>query len=261
MQTKDGIMDDLREAINHWLESRKNRSLTMLANRTNRAYSTIRYIAQGERLPNESTILAITDIVMTTQQRVKFFKRYFPQIGDMMEKAYAPDIREEEHHEMLRRFINREPHNRIFNMAATSRGTTRTAVRKLLGQLGDEALQEMIDEGFLLAEDDDVVRYSSRSWAVNNIDDILTLLRSSLQHFDRDLIGTDGAALVHMTASVRPEEIPRIKELVSRFAQELSQLKNRPEAEGNVPFFCNLAYSVYDKNQWLSEDHQKGPNV
>jgi len=254
MQTKEGIMDDLRLAINQWLESRKNRSLTMLANRTNRAYSTIRYIAQGERLPNESTILAITDIVMTTQERVKFFKRYFPQIGEMMEKAYAPDVREEEHHEMLRRFINREPHNRIFNMAATSYGTSRSAITKLLGQVGEEALQEMLDEGFLLAEDRDVVRYSSRSWALNNIDDILTLLRSSLQHFDRDLIGTDGAALVHMTASVRPEEIPKIKELISRFSQELSLLKNHPEAEGQVPFFCNVAYSVYDKNQLFPRD-------
>lgn len=257
MTDKKAIMEELSAAINRWLQGRKNRSLAMLAHRTNKAYSTIRYIAQGERLANESTILAITDVIMMPWEKVKFFKRYFPHLGEMMEKAYAPDLKEEEEqHELLRYFISREPHNRIFNMAASSHGTYRSTIRRLLGDVGESALQEMLNEGFLYKTEEGRIRYHNPSWTTTDVDETLTQIRASLEHFDRDLVGTDASALLNMTASIRREEIPRLKQLISRFVQELAQLKNHPDAEGDVPFFCNLIYSIYDKNQWLLEDEQ-----
>lgn len=250
MDQKTAMLNELKLAIERWLKGKKTRSLSMLAHRTNKAYSTIRYIAQGERLPSESTIFAITDVIMETAERVSFFKTYFPEMGELMEKAYPPEIRSQPHHEMLQRFLRQEPHNRIFNMAATEAGTNRNRVRTLLGDVGIQALQDMLDEGLLSESERGVVKYSSESWALTNIDDTLAQLSASIHHFDRGLVGTDGAALVHMTASISPSHIPRLKKLISEFAKELSKLKNDPDAKGEIPFFCNLLYSLYDKNLW-----------
>ncbi|SMF62641.1 hypothetical protein [Pseudobacteriovorax antillogorgiicola] len=250
MDNKEAMLLDLKGAIETWLNGKKSRSLSMLAHRTNKAYSTIRYIAQGERLPNESTIFSITDIIMPTQERVAFFKSYFPKIGELMESAYSHEVRNEPHHEMLRRYLNKEPHNRIFNIAATSHGTNRTDIRVLLGDVGIQALQEMIDEGFLVEDDRGSIHYSSDSWALTDVDDILSQVKMSISHFDKSLIGTDAASLVNMTASVSQDQLSRVKKLIQDFARELSSLKNDDDAKGNVAFFCNLIYSIYDQNQW-----------
>ncbi len=259
MDQKSAMLEELKLAIERWLQGKKTRSLSMLAHRTNKAYSTIRYIAQGERLPSQSTIFAITDVIMETTERVAFFKTYFPEMGALMEKAYPSDIRNQPHHEMLQRFLRQEPHNRIFNMAATEAGTHRSRIRTLLGDVGIQALQDMLDEEFLNEDEQGTVKYSSESWALTNIDDTLAQLSASVHHFDKSLIGTDGAALVHMTASISPSHIPKLKRLISDFAKELSMLKNDPNAAGEIPFFCNLLYSLYDKNLWGAQqqgDHR-----
>lgn len=250
MENSSALLEELKKAIDHWVQSKKSRSLSLLAHRTNKAYSTIRYIAQGERLPNESTIFAITDVVMETSDRIRFFKTYFPAIGEMMEKAYDREVRENPHHQHLRMFLQREPHNRIFNMAATNTGTSRQAIRMLLGDVGIQALNEIIESGILRENDRGAVTYESTSWALTNPDDVLTQISASLGQFDRSLLGTDGAALINMTGAVNSETLTKIKALIVQFAQDLSAIKNAPSAAGPIPFYCNLLYSLYDRNQW-----------
>ena len=244
MNTKDAMLLDLKSAIEHWLAGKKNRSLSMLAHRTNKAYSTIRYIAQGERLPNESTILSITDVIMSTDERVKFFKQYFPKIGQLMESAYSRDVRKEPHHELLRRFLNQEPHNRLFNMAANKVGVNRRDIRVLLGDVGIQALEEMIDEGFLVEGEGGQVKYSSDSWVLTDMDDVLSQIRLSLNHFDRSLVGTDAASLVNLTGAIKPEKFPELKGLIVDFVNRVSRLKRADDSEGQVAFFCNLIFNM-----------------
>lgn len=257
MENANALLDELKRAINRWVQSKKTRSLSLLANRTNKAYSTIRYIAQGERLPNESTIFAITDVVMETTERIGFFKTYYPAIGEMMEKAYDREVREHPHHQHLRRFLQREPHNRVFNMAATDFGTSRQSIRLLLGDVGVQALDEMIESGLLQESEEGRVNYESSSWALTNPDDVLSQVSNSIGQFDRSLLGTDGAAIVNMTASVNAQTLSQIKSLIVRFAKELSEIKNAPEAGGSIPFYCNLLYSLYDRNQWQQGKEEK----
>lgn len=244
------MLSDLKAAIENWVDAKKNRSLSMLANRTNKAYSTIRYIVQGNRLPSESTVLAITDVIMDTDERVRFFNKHYPDIGEMMEKAYSQSIRQQPHMQRLSWYLHREPHNRIFNMAATSRGVSKETIRVLLGDFGVQALSDMLEDGILVERENQQITYHSETWAFSNPDDILAQLKASIDHFDRDLLGTDGAALVNMTASVNEDTINLIKNKIKAFAQELSEIKNAPEAEGSIPFFCNLIYCLYDKSLW-----------
>jgi transcriptional regulator with XRE-family HTH domain len=253
MVDEQSLLKDLVDAISTWLEGGRGRSLSGLARRCQVAYSTIRRIAQGESTPHPYTALAISEIIMSTAQRVHFLKKHFPTIGNLMDECYAPDIRQDANEERLRGFLMREPHNRIFNIAATRAGTDRNAVNRLAGRIGEEALDEMLESGVLIEEPNGQIKYTDDNWAYGNVDDTLAQVKQSADHFDKTLVGTDGASLMHATGAISKERIPELKALVLRFIKDVNALKDAPEAEGTVHFFCNLMYSLYDREEWNRE--------
>jgi len=256
MVNEQALLTDLVEATNAWLQGNKSRSLSGLSRRTNVAYSTIRRIAQNESVPHPYTALSIAEIVMTVPQRVEFLKKHFPTIGNLMEECYSGAIRRDPNEESLRRFLRMEPHNRIFNIAATRAGTHRKAMMQLCGQMGLDALDEMLDAGLLVEMPDGTIKYTHDSWALGNVDDALDQVRHSIEHFNKHLVGTDGASLMHATGAISKEMVPRLKELVLKFIKDLNSLKDLPEAEGSVHFFCDMMYSLYDRQEWDTNQEQ-----
>lgn len=250
MVNEQALLADLVEAINAWLEGNRQRNLSSLSRRSNIAYSTVRRIAQNESVPHPYTALAIAEIVMTTMQRVEFLKKHFPTIGNLMDSCYTSQMRPEANDESLRRFLRMEPHNRIFNMAATKKGTSRFGVNRLCGQSGLDALDEMLEAGVLIEKQDGSVHYTHESWAIGNIEDALEQVRQSTDHFDKQLLGTEGASLMHATGSIAKEQVPRLKEIVLKFIKDVNALTEQPEAVGDVHFFCDLLYSLYDRHEW-----------
>lgn len=257
MVNEQALLADLVDAINAWMQVSRSRSLSGLARRTSVAYSTIRRIAQNESVPHPYTALSISEVVMTTAQRVEFLKNHFPTIGNLMDECYVNAIRPDPNDESLRRYIRQEPHNRIFNIAATKKGTTRKAILSLCGQMGLDALDEMIDDALLVEMPNGTIKYTHDNWAVSNVEDILDLLRHSTEHFDKQLVGTEGASLMHATGAVRAELVPQLKALVLKFMKDLNALKDDSNAEGGIHFFCDLMYSLYDRNEWTRAVNQE----
>lgn len=254
MIDEQSLLRDLVAAISKWLEGGRGRSLSSLARRCNVAYSTIRRIAQNESTPHPYTALAISDVVMSTDERLAFLREHFPTIGNLMDDCYSPRLRLEANSEMLRKYLAREPHNRIFNMAATEAGISRDCIQRLTGKIGLDALQEMIDTGILVEDDNQTITFTNPNWAIGNVDDALEQIRHSTGHFNKSLIGTDGASLMHATGSINESQIPKLKALVVQFMKDVNALKNSPDAEGGVHFFCDLMYSLYDEELWNGED-------
>ena len=244
---------DLAQSIHDYLEGGRGRSLSSLAKRSNVAYSTIRRIAQNESQASPHTALAIVDVILPIEERMDFLRKYFPQIGSLVEDCYSKRMRREPNDERLRSYLRREPHNRIFNIAATRSGTTEMAIENLAGQIGLEALDEMICDEILLKADDGTIHFHEENWALGNIDDALEQVKHSVDHFDKTLVGTDGAALMHATGAIRKDLLPRVKSLVANFIRDINQLKDSSANEGDIHFFCNLVYSLYDKSE-LKED-------
>ena len=207
MISENELLADLVDAIDRYLEGSKSRSLSSLARRSNVAYSTIRRIAQRESIPHPFTALAICEIVMPTRDRLVFLKKHFPTIGNLMNTCYSEDLPNESTGASLRKFIGLEPHNRIFNMAATTNGVDVDTVKKLTGSLGLDALEEMIEDGLLNQSADGRVFYAYNSWALGNIDDALLQVKHSVGHFDKSLVGTEGASLMHATASISKDKV------------------------------------------------------
>ncbi len=255
MVNEQALLADLVDAINAWTEGSRNRSLSGLARRTGVAYSTIRRIAQNESVPHPYTALAISEVVMSLQQRIEFLKKHFPTIGNLMEEAY-PKLSVQPNEESFQRFLRMEPHNRIFSIAATAKGTNRRQIASLCGQVGIDSVNEMLDEGLLVELNDGTIKYSNDNWTYANVDEALSQVRLSTQHFDKTLVGTDGASLMHSTGSIKPELIPEVKKLVLKFIKDLNTLKNAEESEGDIHFFCNLMYSLYDRQEWAPNQEQ-----
>ncbi|RYZ55598.1 MAG: XRE family transcriptional regulator [Proteobacteria bacterium] len=256
MVNEQALLTDLVDAINAWTEGSRSRSLSGLARRTGVAYSTIRRIAQNESVPHPYTALAISEVVMTTLQRLEFLKKHFPTIGNLMEECYPTKLEAEPNGEALKKFLSMEPHNRIFNIAATVRGTTRRAIQSLCGQVGSDSLDEMLDAGLLVELNDGTIKYTNDSWTQSNVEDALQQIRHSTEHFDKNLIGTEGASLMHSTGSIKPERIPEVKALVLKFIKDLSALKNDEESVGDIHFFCDLMYSLYDRQEWAPNEER-----
>ncbi|MBC7660916.1 MAG: hypothetical protein H7249_14565 [Chitinophagaceae bacterium] len=257
MVNEQALLSDLVSAINAWTQGNRGRSLSGLARRTSVAYSTIRRIAQNESVPHPYTALSIAEVVMTTQQRLEFLKNHFPTIGNLMDEVYATNVRPDPNQESLSRFIRLEPHNRIFNIAATKKGTTRRAIAALCGQSGIEALDEMLDDTILVELPDGTIKYTHDNWVIGNVDDALVQVRQSTHHFVKQLVGTDGASLMHATGAVKPELVPKLKELVLNFMKDLNALKDNQDAEGDTHFFCDLMYSLYDRNDLRTDRRTK----
>lgn len=256
MINEQALLADLVDAINAWLQGNRNRSLSSLSRRSNVAYSTVRRIAQNESIPHPYSALALVEVVMSTPQRLEFLKRHFPTIGNLMDECYSSQVRPEPNEESLRRFLRLEPHNRIFNIASTKSGTQRAAISRLCGQLGIDALEEMLDTGLLVEMPDGTIKYTDDNWALVNVDDFLNQVRHSTEHFDKNLVGTDGASLMHATGAISERMLPHLKQLVIKFMKDVIALKNQPEAEGDIHFFCDLMYSLYDRQEWDSRQEQ-----
>lgn len=254
MVNEQALLEDLVDAINAWTMSRRNRSLSGLARRTNVAYSTIRRIAQGESSPHPYTALSISEVVMDTKQRLEFLKKHFPTIGNLMDECYVNSIRQDPNDETLQRFIRQEPHNKIFNIAATKHGSSRKAIMELCGKPGLDALDEMIDDALLHELPSGVIKYTHDNWAIGNVELALDQVKHSTAHFDKHLVGTDGASLMHSTGAVKAELLPQVKALVVKFMKDLNELKDSEDAEGGIHFFCDLMYSLYDRNDWTPCD-------
>lgn len=258
MVNEQALLADLVAAIQTWLQGSRSRSLSSLARRTNVAYSTIRRIAQNESVPHPYTALAIAEVVLSVPQRIEFLKEHFPTIGNLLNEVYDSRLQAEPNEEAFRRFMRLEPHNRIFNIAATKAGTTRADISRLFGLTGEDAAQEMLNEGILIELPSGTIKYSQDTWIFGNVDEVLNQVKMSTEHFDKQLLGSDGASLMHATGAIRPEMVPRLKALVLQFIKDLYELKDHEDAEGGVHFFCDMMYSLYDRQEWNPNQEQDG---
>lgn len=243
------LSEDVRGVIEKYLEGHRSRSLATLSRSSGVSYTTLRRLYQREGHPTAEPVLKIVDATLTNDQKLEFLNRYYPEIAGAISKvqreAYSPSASRQE---PLKPFYMRDPHNFILNLAQNNKGTTPADVRRLCGERGIEALQELIDHEIL--ERDFVNReevYRLPPLASHDADMALVQMKLSADHFDRSLIGTKAARLFHTTASVNVPTVERIHDILSSAIREIFALKDDPRNSGDVPLFVDLMMNVYDK--------------
>lgn len=242
------LLAELQAAIAEYLDTHKNLSIQSISNKAKVSYSTIRRILQGEaNSVRDETILSLIHVVMSRPRRIDFLNNYYPALGSLIQNQ--KDVVEDSDldQEKLRLFRYKDPHNYVLKMALTAAGTTRPTIQRILGERGLAALDEMIEEGFLLEDSSGAVYHSSRGSVMMNADDILYQIKKDTDYFDKDLVGSGYSRLAHLSASLSLEAYQQLMELVNDFIKKSERLKEDPKNRGRTPVFIDLMINTYDK--------------
>ena len=249
MTTAGELSEDLRSAIDRYLDGHRSRSLATLSRACGVSYTTIRRLYQREGNPTAEPVLKIVDAALNLDEKVQFINRYYPEIGSTISRFQGGAFpHKEPRQEALRGFFMRDPHNFILNLAHNDRGTTVAAVRRLTGERGVEALEELLDHELLDRDDvngEMVVRLAPM--LSHDCDLALAQMKLSADHFDRSLIGTKAARIFHATASVNERAMERIHDILSTAVQDIVALKDDPRSSGDIALFVDMMMNVYDK--------------
>ena len=240
------LVSDIVIVLSEYLRRHKYHSLHTLAQKSGIGYSTIRRLAQGEAgKPNADTVINLIDAALTPEERIVFLKKHFPKISNILEDIYhSPHQNHQNETENI--FLKKSLHSFIFNMAATTHGTTVSAIKRLKGEHGLRALEELLAHEVLYRDQKDRIRYRSDGWNTGNADIILDQIRFGTEFFDKSLLGTDAARMAHVTGSVNMRGLRKIHALCTQFFCDLVKIQKAEENQGKIPFFTDLMMNIYD---------------
>ncbi|SMF10811.1 hypothetical protein [Pseudobacteriovorax antillogorgiicola] len=240
------LLADLQSALSEYLETHRNLSIQSVSNKANVSYSTIRRILQNEANDvRDETILSLIQVIMSRPRRIAFLNKFYPALGSLIidSRPDEPDFDQEK----LRLYRYKDPHNYILKMALTNHGTCRATIQRILGDRGTAALDEMIEDHFLVEDSSGSVQHTASSSSLMNASDILHQIKKDSDYFDKSLVGTNLSRLAHLSASLNPEAYMRLIKLVNDFIKEADSLKEAPESTGQIPMYIDLMVSTYDR--------------
>ncbi|MBM4250755.1 MAG: hypothetical protein FJ146_02165 [Deltaproteobacteria bacterium] len=250
MTTTGELSENLRNVIDRYLNGHRSRSLATLSRASGVSYTTLRRLYQREGNPTAEPVLKIIDVALSTEEKLDFIKRYYPEIAVNLSGIQADAyLSAAPRQEILKAFYVRDPHNYILNLAQNDKGTTRETVQRITGERGLEALDELVEHGILEVErvGGDTV-YRLPAMLSSDCDMALAQMKLSADHFDRSLIGTKAARLFHATASIDQRTLERIHDVLSGAIKEIIELKDDPRNSGDIPLFVDMMMNIYDRS-------------
>ena len=247
------LVEDIEEVIERYLLKNRYHTLHTLARKSGIGYTTIRRLAQKEAgRPNADTVINLIDAALPPPERVTFLKKHFPKISNMLEDVYNnqsfPSTIDS-----ISDFLRKSLHSFIFNLAATANGTTIDDIKRLKGEHGLKALDELILNEILIRDRKNRIFYKTKGWNTANADIILDQIKFSAEYFDKALLGTDAARMAHITASVNSEALKKVHDLCTKFFYDLTAIQKDPDNQGNIPMFVDMMMNVLDAH-YLPKD-------
>ncbi|NRA64766.1 MAG: hypothetical protein HRU19_09820 [Pseudobacteriovorax sp.] len=241
------MLEDLRVAIGEYLERHQNLSIQSISNRTHVSYSTIRRIIQNEaRDMRDETVLALIQVIMERTRRIAFLNRYYPALGALIAESQRTES-ESQDYEKIRKYRYKDPHNYILKLAICEAGTSRSTISRILGEIGTLALDEMIEDQFLMEGKEGKVFHHSHSNLLMNAEDILYQIKKDSDYFDKSLVGSEFSRVAHFSASISPKAYRELMTLVNTFVREAESVKESDDGKGNIPIFIDLMMNTYDR--------------
>ncbi len=241
------LLAELQAAIANYLENHKNLSIQSISNKTGVSYSTIRRILQHEANDvRDETILSLILVVMPQAQRSQFLASHYPSLEALLRETKDGDDAAIDH-QKLRLYRFKDPHNYILKLALTAHGTTRKDIFRILGERGLSALDEMIEDKFLHEDRTSRISHPARGSFIMNADDILHQVKKDADYYDKSLVGSQFARLVHLSASLSPAAYSELIDLVNDFIKKSDRLKEAPQNQGTIPVFIDVMVNTYDR--------------
>lgn len=249
------LVEFLQTKISEYIKDRKYQSLMTLSDRSGVPYNTVRRIANGKvDKPTLETVLAVLRVVETREGVIKSMKKYYPDLGDFLSQSQNA-CRTELMTDNLIDSVTRDPVSyRIFSLAGTKAGTTRTDINRLFGEHGIEKLNEMIENEIIIENDDRRIRTITTEYYSIDPAAILNKMKHCVECFDKSLIGTDAAFLATHTESLNIQGLRALKKAAKEFYFTVAKIKNDERYSGTIPFYSNILIGLLDSSKYNEED-------
>lgn len=215
------MLIDLTNLIDEWLKDRSSRNLSLLARQSGVPYPTLRRVYLRENSPSLETVLALLNVIASTDNTLQFLARHFHSVGGWVQKLVrgmdtqiaGPDLNEELRDRISFAIIT----------LASARGTTISAIERRFGEYGVAKLRRLLEMD-LLYEEGERVRLRMENFSVIDPRLILEQIKHTVDLFDLSQIGETAACAQIHTDGISGEGVDALSRRISEFEEDLQEI-------------------------------------
>lgn len=239
---------ELQEAISTYLAGHRSRTVATLARRSGVGQSTVRRIMNGTAVnPDFETLIALLKVIFTADQAMAFIKTIDPELSQHIESIYGGLPSPAPTDTRINRILEDETSYMIFQLASMEAGTTREALKRILGTKAEKDLGYMIEQG-IVTETNGLIKANVSNFAISDVHTALKTVHHLVRQFDTSLKGTPASALATLIGAVSLQGLSEIRDEIERSTRVIESIRLRNP--GSIPVYVNVLMNLLDSDAY-----------
>lgn len=215
------MLKDLKDLIDAWLKDRSTRNLSLLSRQSGVPYPTLRRVYQQENTPSLETVLALLNIVTTTDSALSFLKTHFSTVGawvGKLVKGLDSNFTAADFNEELRDRISFA----ILTLASAG-GTSFEEVDHRFGEYGLAKLRRLLEIEAVYEKDGQLhCRYEN--FVVLDPRLILEQIKHTVDLFDFSQLGKSAVCAQLHTDGLNEAGVRELSQRITEFEEDLQRI-------------------------------------
>lgn len=230
------LKDELAEAIDSWLNTRKNSSLQVLSNLSSVPYSTLRRIVQKEVSASATNAMQIAAVIFPRREGADFILRHFPETGLLygdQQKEVVPVFSDSKIKLRRTDFV-------VLSLAATDSGISDAELHTKLGESSASSIQSLLEMGLIRKDNSGKYKAIAENFRFVDVDVLLDEIRHIVDLFDQSRLDEWGTMLRVKTEGLSLDGKRRVHQVLTDADEEISEILHDPKNHG--PYV--MAYGI-----------------
>ncbi len=234
----------IKEVIRCWLDENNRRSLTHIVKKSGLSYSTVRRLAEGEREPQQGTVISALSAIMSLDEVNKILRPYYPNLA----KLAAHDPRSSKKYEFLEKgegdfeWQGYDPW--ILALASTPQGVSKFILLRKFGEICEPRIESLLNRG-VLREINGRIKTSSENILDPSPASVLNRIRVFVENFDTNKVG-DGAFYSYKSFALDEDQIQEILDIKREEERKINEVISRRSAHPNKVYVISSVGSFMD---------------
>ncbi len=185
------LRDELAEAIESWLKTRKNSSLQVLSNLSSVPYSSIRRIVQKEVSASATNAMQIAAVIFPRKEGAQFILKHYPETGIFyadQQQNIEPVVTESKIRLSRDEFLT-------LSLAATEAGISPESLKQKIGERSEICMRRLLDAELIKYDPDGNLKAIRESFRFIDLDLLLDEIRHIADLFDESKIDEWGSLI------------------------------------------------------------------
>lgn len=214
--------------LNSWLASHPKRSINALAKKVNLCEMTLRRIHQGETAPTLQTSLNLLPHIASPEQQKAYIEVRFPSAFEQLRlnTQDSPRLLDNKTSE----YLQDPTMMKIIALAFCNRGTSLKVIEDNFGLEGVRKTQSLVHSGVIHRNSDYI---SGKGSLIMSPQSTKNQGISFFTSFDLSNLGKPQCVLSSHTESLSEPAVQRIKDILKRAIEEITDIRMNPENFGD----------------------------